>query len=656
MHPDTAFPYRPDIDGMRAIAVIAVLLFHSGVPGFSGGYVGVDVFFVISGYLITGWLVTRAHLPLRDLLGEFYARRGRRILPAFLFVLGVTTAVAVWLLQPAHLEIFGRLLAHSAVMLANFGARFNGNYFGWTASNMPLLHVWSIAVEEQFYLLYPLAFVAIQRRWPESRRGLLAFGAAVSFALCLWMARTHPVSNYYMLPTRAWELLVGALVALGAWPLVTHRVARELVAVAALTVIVACACLFTTRLEYPAWPTLAPTLATAALVSVGTDGSIVTRLLCWRPLVFTGLISYSLYLWHMPVLGLFRYYQIFALRPAELAALCALIYLLSVATWWWIELPFRRRRWMPRDRWFWAAAAGASAVLLAAGLKLMTDNAYARRLAEAQDAAPRRDLGRDLFPARCIAGDFDNIRRGDLCSFGPSSGAVARAVVWGDSHSWALAPAYRRIANRERIQIFIAQIPSCAPLIGAVSEAVWRCNEFNLAMVSAVKSIHPDLIVLNARWANPGLHLAPSAELTVAGGDSLFSRGLQETLKRVDAPGRAVCVIKGVPAVGYQAEYALEMARRRGISPDFLSLTRTAAYGQFREQEADIDALERRGSIHAVDPKRVLCPGARCRYLTDDGQSIYRDDNHVSVAGARLLEAEVARCFDGSVARAQSGR
>ncbi len=639
---DTLLPYRADVDGLRALAVVAVILFHAGVPGLHGGYVGVDVFFVISGYLITGWLMKRGTGSWQQVLREFYVRRGRRILPAFIVVLAATTLAAVCLLQPAHLEIFGRFLASGAVMLANVGARFNGNYFGWTASDMPLLHLWSIAVEEQFYLLYPLAFLALARWLPAARGRVLLAGALASFALCLWAVRTHPVANYFFLPTRAWELFTGALVAHGLWPRVKSRLPRELVAGVALAAIVASVTFFTPLFPYPSWPTLVPCLATAALLGAGAEGSAVTRLLALRPLVFTGLISYSLYLWHMPVLGLYRYFNIFALRPAELVGLLVIIYLLSVATWRWIEVPFRRGRWLPGDGRFWLSAATASTVLCVAGVALVTNNSYARRVAEVADKAPRRVPDLRDFPARCIAEDFSNIRHGELCSFGPSAGTPV--LIWGDSHSWALAPLYRRISKERALRIYIAQVPRCPPLFGAVEDG--RCEEFNRAMLGAVNVLGPRLVVLNARWGNPDLKLAESSELSIAGGDSLFSRGMQETLKRVAAPGRSICVVKAVPAVGYAAEYALEMARRRGIDTSFLSLTRQAAYAQDSDRDADIDELARRGLIRTVDPKRALCAGARCRYLNDAGLSLYRDDNHVSVVGADLLHDEVARCFD----------
>ncbi|HET9862027.1 MAG TPA: acyltransferase family protein [Steroidobacteraceae bacterium] len=648
-------PYRPDVDGLRAIAVAAVILFHAGVPEAAGGYVGVDVFFVISGFLITRWLDSRMAQPPGAMLREFYVRRARRILPALLLVMALAAIAALWLLQPAHLEAFGRIMAPAALMLGNFGAWRNGGYFGWNASDMPLLHLWSIGVEEQFYLLYPVLLLLISRLVPRWRRPLLAAGLVLSFSLCLWAARDHAPANYYLLPTRAWELLAGALVALGAWPRMRGRLARETAAMLALAVIVVTSWQYTKTYTYPGPLTLLPVLATAQLIATGEQGgSLAGRMLSWRPLVFTGLISYSLYLWHMPLFGLFRYWNIFELTAWQIAGLCVFLYLLSAASWKLVEIPFRRRKLLPRDRAFWYAAAATSLALFAVGVQMRYEFGTQRRLAGLARANPDVDVLVRQRAARCMDVDLAQIRRGELCRFGPRRGAQGRVLVWGDSHTWALVGLFKELAESERLQVNVAQYPACRPLIGAESRR--ECSEFNLAMVDAVKALDPGLIVLSAYWNNPKMPLHVDARHT--DDPWPFSLALQETLRRVRAPGRQVCVIKTVPRLRYPGEYAMYMARRRGISADFLALPRASAYAQDRGFESVVDALQARGLLTSVDPKRVLCPDDRCRYRLEDGTPIYMDDNHVSLAGAELLRGEVAGCFavaaEAQLARARS--
>jgi peptidoglycan/LPS O-acetylase OafA/YrhL len=645
------------VDGLRAIAVAAVIFFHAGVPEVAGGYVGVDVFFVISGFLITRWQDSRMAQPPRAMLREFYVRRARRILPALMLVMALSAIVALWLLEPAHLEAFGKIMAPAALMLGNFGAWRNGGYFGWNASDMPLLHLWSIGVEEQFYLLYPVLLLLISRLLPRWRRPLLAAGLVLSFSLCLWAAKDHAPANYYLLPTRAWELLAGALVALGAWPRMRGRPAREAAAMLALAVILLTSWRYSKTYTYPGPLTLLPVVATAQLIASGEQGgSFAGRMLSWRPLVFTGLISYSLYLWHMPLIGLFRYWNIFELTAWQIAGLCVFLYLLSMASWKLVEIPFRHRNLLPRDRTFWYAATATSLALFAAGAQIFYEFRTERRLAELARANPGVDVVVRQRAARCMGVDLAQIRRGELCRFGPEHGAQGRVLVWGDSHTWALVAVFKELAESERLQVYVAQYPACRPLIGAESRS--ECREFNLAMVDAVKALDPGLIVLSAFWNNPKMPLQIDAHRTTGDDVSPFSPALQQTLRRVRAPGRQVCVIKTVPRLRYPGEYAMYMARKRGISTDFLTLARRAAYAQDREFDAVIDALQARGMLTSVDPKRVLCPDDRCRYRLQDGTPIYMDDNHVSLAGAELLRGEVAGCFavaaEAQLARARS--
>ena len=212
-----AFAYRPDIDGLRALAVLAVIFYHADVPGFGGGYVGVDVFFVISGYLITQFLRSTSARGARQMLGNFYARRVRRIVPALLVTCAAVALLGWLLLMPAELVMLGKPLAAAPVFLSNLAAwSEGGGYFQLSYFASPLRHLWSIAVEEQFYLGYPLLLLAIDRYLPRRQVRVIAVLALLSLLLCIWASHHRPGVNYYALPTRAWELLLGALLALTA--------------------------------------------------------------------------------------------------------------------------------------------------------------------------------------------------------------------------------------------------------------------------------------------------------------------------------------------------------------------------------------------------------------------------------------------------------
>jgi peptidoglycan/LPS O-acetylase OafA/YrhL len=357
--------YRPDIDGLRAISAVAVVLFHAHVPGFGGGFVGVDVFFVISGYLITQVLVASAGQPLRQRLTTFYLRRCRRVLPALLVCLVAITLLATLALQGAELRVYGRYLAFTSLLLTNVAA-WSDPGSGWPA----LIHLWTIAVEEQFYLAYPVLLLLAFRVRSAPPVLLLGILAAASLVLSVWLSYTAPRADFYSTSTRIWELLLGALLALNAWK-IGGRIAAELLALLSLLVIAAAVCLYWPTMRYPGVNALPVCLAAAALLATGRDHVTWTvRLLSMRPLVFTGLISYSLYLWHAAVLSLFRSWNGGAPSASQTVALIGAIWVLAVISWRAVEQPVRSGSWLRSNRAFLALAATLNLVLGVTGLLL----------------------------------------------------------------------------------------------------------------------------------------------------------------------------------------------------------------------------------------------------------------------------------------------
>jgi len=277
--------YRADIDGLRALAVLAVIVFHAGIAGTEGGYVGVDVFFVISGYVITQLLAARAGGPAWPYLKTFYIRRGRRILPALLVTSAVATIAASVLLLPWSLVWFGKFLVASSVFMSNLAAWKDGDYFDIEGSQ-PLTHFWSLAVEEQFYFAYPLLLLLLTRYLPQRRLLAISALAAISFAVCVWASyhRTH--SNFFLAPTRAWELLLGAIVALGAQRWRVSRVTGELLSALAVIALAAAVLFYDDQLPYPGIATLVPCAATAILIATnGERTTLVGKFLSLPPLV-----------------------------------------------------------------------------------------------------------------------------------------------------------------------------------------------------------------------------------------------------------------------------------------------------------------------------------------------------------------------------------
>ena len=333
--------YRADIDGLRAVAIVPVVLFHAGVTAFAGGFVGVDVFFVISGFLITGLIRHEIDKGTFSLAG-FYERRVRRLFPALFAMLLAVTLCAAWLLLPADLVDYAKSVLATSLFASNFLFWQEAGYFGRAAEDIPLLHTWSLAVEEQFYILFPLFLAYIAARARKRYVAATALVTAVSFIASVAAVKLAPDAAFYLAPFRAWELGVGALLALGALPTLHRHQVRSIVAVLGLTALLCSMTLFSKATPFPGAAALLPCLGTAAIIWAGTGGhNVVGDALSARPFVLIGLISYSLYLWHWPLLSLGRYYAVRDLNALETGALLTLATLASIASWRYVERPFR---------------------------------------------------------------------------------------------------------------------------------------------------------------------------------------------------------------------------------------------------------------------------------------------------------------------------
>ncbi len=649
--PRRAPDYRPDIDGLRAIAVLAVVLYHARVPGFGGGYVGVDVFFVISGYLITQLLVRADSKSLRLTLAEFYLRRGRRILPALIVASAVATVGACVLLMPWDLKRFGKYLAATPVLLSNIPAwREGAGYFASSNKYVALNHFWSIAVEEQFYLLYPLTLFAIGRWLPRYRSAALSVLAGLSLAVCIWGSYYRPTANFFLAPPRAWELLLGATLAALQVRGIRNRIANEWLAGLSLAALALIVYAYSWTMSYPGLYTIAPCAAAALIIVTGAQHPTqVRRLLSARPLVFTGLISYSLYLWHLPVLLLFAYFNILPLSAVQLGVLLAAVYLLAAASWKFIERPVRARRVLKSSRAFVLAALTANIVVLTTGLLLWNSDGFPRRFPTEAHLPDQDWLIRSDAAFRCINRPIQAIASVDICSYGPQNASVPAALVWGDSHAMALMPAYDQLGASLQVRVYFAGHGACRPLLG-VSNGTYSaasqddCLKFNAAMAQAVQRLKPRLVILNAHWIDADTDLVWAAGAHGAAGESNFRRALEATVQLVRSNGGSVCAVLDDPTYAYDVTYAVGMARRRGISEDFLKVSRADALEEFRDAERDFRTLEREGRLRTVDLKDVLCRGDSCVYDAG-GHLLYGDTNHLSDRGALFVASTVARCF-----------
>jgi peptidoglycan/LPS O-acetylase OafA/YrhL len=643
--------YRSDIDGLRAVAVVPVVLFHAGIRAFSGGFVGVDVFFVISGYLITKYVDEQVERN-RFSLVEFYERRVRRIMPALFFLLIVSTVMAYFCLLPSDFADFCKSEIASTLFAPNILMWHQTGYFAAPAKLKPLLHLWSLGVEEQFYIFLPLT-VMLAARW--KRRGIIGVLAVISIAslaASIWAVKNYPDAAFYLVPFRAWELLLGSLISVGAFPKVSGVGLRNILAVVGLAMIGASVVLFSLDTPFPGLAAALPCIGAA--LSIHTNSEELTaagKLLSTRLLVGIGLISYSLYLWHWSLLVFGEQFFGRPLTRIEITIAVLLAVVLATVSWRFVEQPFRHRTiGGTRPALFSMATIVAAGLILVAAIGVAGHGFPQRISAQAQQyESVRINLNKE--PSVC-SGPISYVGGGEWCRLGTTS--ASDFVVWGDSHARAIAPAFKQLATETGRSGWLATHHGCAPLLDVivVSRDTSGCDKFNDAVISRIEQDDIRTVFLVGRWDSNvygrndievGLGLgsfflmdANSKEKSLAENRAVFERGLQRTLARLARDHRNIVLLMDVPYTRVDVPtYLARSAARVQIQPDV-----RIPIQDYSSRFVSIDELLARVAQewHAstVDPKVVLCNGANC-LIAKDGQSIYRDWQHLSTYGASLI-------------------
>jgi peptidoglycan/LPS O-acetylase OafA/YrhL len=406
-----ALTYRADIDGLRAVAVLSVLAFHAELSRYPGGFVGVDVFFVISGYLISSIVFSEIATSRFSVIG-FYERRIRRIFPALFVMLAISSVFAAIYLLPSELVAFGRSMLATTASASNFYFWMHSGYFD-SPFSQPLLHTWSLAVEEQFYICFPLFLVLVRKFFPQRLRVSVVVLFLASLIASAIVVSHNRETAFYMLYTRAWELLLGTILSLGMFPRLQSSWLRNLATLAGIGMIAFSVLTYTQDTLFPGFSALVPCVGSALIIWAGEAGSsLVSAVLSWRPIVFIGLISYSLYLWHWPVIflrhmgGLIGVGAIASQSQAGLLSShrfniiieVAISFALAVLSWWFVERPFRKGPLRISGRPLFALAGAVIVILLGFSSWIVIDGGFKGRFPpDAVKIASGFDVGNEEF-------------------------------------------------------------------------------------------------------------------------------------------------------------------------------------------------------------------------------------------------------------------
>jgi len=645
--------YRPDIDGLRAFAVVPVVLYHAGIPHFSGGYVGVDVFFVISGYLITSLIITEVDAGRFSLL-HFYERRMRRIFPALFFVMACCAAFGWFVLAPNDFTQLGTSIFATSIFLSNVLFWRQSGYFDTSAAEKPLLHTWSLAVEEQFYVFFPLYLLLIAKWFPRHRLLVTAVLCALSLLLSAIAVYYKPWATFYLAPTRAWELLLGALLAIGAVAPIQTMPYRNAAFAIGVTLITAAVLGYTKETIFPGAAALLPTAGAALVIWAGARATtLADHTLATGPAVFAGKISYSIYLWHYPLFAFAGYLSIDKLSPVSTFYLVIALPLLAIVSWRFVEQPFRKVTSAPRKSGR-AVAVGLVTILAFAGFGLMIPlyNGFGSRmspgvfhkLAEEDDTDPDRET--------CLDSLATNLSRESLCKIGVSANGAPTFLLWGDSHAEALRPALDVVAKKRALSGYFVGWLDCAPLSGVRNLKEKKCDEGNEAVfrfLAEDRSIKTVILAARWSWSAEGRRYksedAEDRQLLILPGESeanhlnnheAFAYGLEQTISRLVKLEKTVWIVGPIPEVGYRVPKALYL-QSLGLYANAPIEPTTDEFYQRQDFVLSVfHDLATRYPLHFIWPHEAFCHEHVCE-VQRDGMPLYSDNNHLSVYGARSI-------------------
>ena len=609
-----ALQYRNDVDGLRTLAIVPILLYHAGVTAISGGFVGVDVFYVISGFLITS-IIAPDIAGQRFSLLDFYRRRMVRIFPALFVVLVVTLAVMSRVLFPDDMRALARSTAAAATFVSNIDFWLSAGYFGPAAETLPLLHTWSLGVEMQFYVVFPLVLVGVRRLAPGRAVPVMAVLAVLSFAVAQVWAFTAPTAGFYLLPSRAWEMLLGGLVALEALPRVESPRARDGLALGGLALFALALVLIRPNSLFPAPWALLPAVGTALLLAYGGE-AVTARFLAAPPMRAIGMISYSLYLWHWPIIAFWRFQTDMVLTPTGTVIVVAASFVAATASYFLVERAALRRWRASSSGALVAGSVGAIAATVAAcwlvGVNADSLRTYppeVRKVASYAKYEGSAAHKSQFIEGTCFVSLGMTFDRKNCLAM---SATKRNMLVFGDSHA---AQYWRAIADRySNWNVMQATGAACRPMHGVSTES--HCNDLMPYVLDTFLPVNKvDVIILAGRWLD--------------GEDAI----LAAEIVKMKARGARVIVIG--PVVEYDGETPrlLADAMMRGDMARF-SAKRVMERRARDRAMAPIVTASGATWVSAWDAE---CTEDKCLIFDPEGGPMHFDYGHVTLAGARVI-------------------
>lgn len=604
--------YRSEVDGLRAFAVLPVILFHAGFEMFSGGYVGVDIFFVISGYLITSILLKELAQDKFSII-HFYERRARRILPALFAVMLACIPFAWAWLDPFALKEFFQSLVSAALFSSNIYFFLKTGYFDVAAEMKPLLHTWSLAVEEQYYVIIPIAMLVLWRLSIRSMALTFWFVFVASLLAAQYFSGVNSSFNFYLLPTRAWELMMGSLVAVYADKIRIDEASKvkQVLSIVGILLILFAIFVFDEDTPFPSFYALVPTLGTVLILCSSASSNWVNKLLSWRGFVGIGLISYSAYLWHQPILAFYRAKTFEEPNILIGAAVVVSTLVLATLTYFLIEQPFRNKRsnlWTRRN--VFAFSLVGIMIFSVSGFYGHVKQGFPERNEDFLRLAQNFGLS-----SACSGANFDDER----CK----SSSDPKYILWGDSHAMHLGQAVAEVVGEQGL--WQMTLSACPPVVGikeAPRKELVTCPEYNDRVFRKLQQLGTtkDRVLLVSSSKSIAIYR--------------WKERVQTTFERLKSLGYEIYLISSTPHFpGVEGCIVRSLSAGNGFESCRYQLSDAMNYELLAREKK----LARELGIHYVDLIPLFCEDTELCKITHKNKLLLRDENHFSLEAQPLV-------------------
>lgn len=633
--------YRPEIDGLRALAILSVAFFHAEM-GFEDGYAGVDIFFVISGFLITSILYKDAQVGAPSLI-HFWERRVRRIFPALTLVLLFSILAGYILYFPANLIELGQQVRAQSVFGSNILFYLQSGYFDSSSELKALLHTWSLAIEEQFYLFFPLLFFTIYRLKREYLIPVIAVFAVVSLGISIyWIGKGSQDAAFYLLPARAWELMVGSLIALYKPAKPMPQKAAEWVGIAGLVAILYTVIFYDDGTDFPGAAALLPTLGAGAIILASANAPIrIARYLSYKPLVFIGLISYSWYLWHWPIISFARYLPYIKFNALTGFVCLVISFGLAYLSWRFIERPFRASNGVMGRKPLFACAFAILIACAAIGHFFVAKEGMPNRMNETATRLASGMLDNNPY-VECTGDTETQIKTDALCQTNKAAGKPT-FLAWGDSFANSMTPGLFHLSEEIGVNGYIVSYSACPPILGLQQrkdDRAFTCADFNDAVLAFVERNNIKTVFLIGNWYG----WMRDEKKTYFEDETWFdayketdtskaAAGLKRTVKVLREKGIKPVVIVPNPYAMAEPSRYLALEEMYDIKPRTIFISRKENREHFAPVIEPMIAHLRADKVEIIDFRGRLCDEEQCR-VQYDGYSLYADRAHLSSKGA----------------------